>query len=334
VLGAAFVVRAGGDMAREGGNALSWVSPLAWAQQTGPFVLDRGWPLALYVPLALVAAGAAYALAARRDLGASLFTARPGAARAHPRLGTPWGLALRLQRASIIGWTIALGLTGLVNGAYADGLLDATADLPDVFTDLFGEADILGGYLSYMATFIAYLVAAFAILAVQGVRNDETGGRADPVLATPVGRLAWLGANMTVTATAAVVISALVGAATGAGTALVTGDAGYIGELVVAHLNQVPAIWVVLGIAVLCYGALPRAIPATWAVVGYGLIVGTFGPVLNLPQFVLELSPFGHRAPYPLEAIRWVPLLILTALAAAATAAGLVSFRRRDIDGT
>lgn len=112
VLGLAFVVRAAGDMAHMGGTALSWLSPLGWAQQTGPFVLDRWWPLVLLIALAAVGAAAGYALSTRRDLGASMVAARPGPSRARPRLGTPAGLALRLQRASILGWAIGLAVTG------------------------------------------------------------------------------------------------------------------------------------------------------------------------------------------------------------------------------
>jgi ABC-2 type transport system permease protein len=48
-LGAAYVIRAAGDMLEEQGSWLSWLSPLAWSQQTAPFVLDRWWPLALSV---------------------------------------------------------------------------------------------------------------------------------------------------------------------------------------------------------------------------------------------------------------------------------------------
>ena len=47
VLGAAFLLRALGDMAAIGGSALSWASPLGWAAQTAPYVHDRWAPLLL-----------------------------------------------------------------------------------------------------------------------------------------------------------------------------------------------------------------------------------------------------------------------------------------------
>ena len=333
VLGAAFILRAGGDMAAEGGNALSWASPLAWGQQTAPFVLDRWWPLLLPIALAVGTSVVGYLLAARRDVGASLFAVRPGRQRAAPWLGTPLGLALRLQRASIIGWGVALAITGLVFGAFTDALIDALGDMPEAFVELFGGTeDMIAGYLSYMAVFMAYLVAAYAILAVVSLRTEETTGRSEPVLATPVSRWTWLGSNIAVTVGGIVVLMGVTGAANGLGAAIVTGDTGHVWELTAAQLNHVPAVLVVLGVAVLLFGVLPRGIPATWAIVGYGVVVGTFGPLLELPDAAYEISPFEHAAEMPLEGFSLQPLAALTAIALVAAGAGMLAFRQRGIN--
>jgi ABC-2 type transport system permease protein len=334
VLGAAFLVRAGGDMAAEGGTALSWLSPLAWAQQTAPFVLDRWWPLALSIVFAVSTIALGHLLAARRDLGASLVATRPGAHEASARLGTPVGLAVRLQRGNMIGWGAALAIGGLAFGAYTDALTDAFLDLPGAFTELFGADDLVDGYLAYMATFMAFLGGAYAVTAVQSLRGEETSGRAEPLLAAPVGRITWLATNLVVTTVGVVSIMAVTGLATGLGAVLVTGDTHHIPDLALAHLNQVPAVWVVLGIAALLLGALPRAVAGAWIIVAYGLVVGTFGPMLDLPEAVLELSPFAHPAEVPTETVRALPLLVLSAIAVGAAAIGLLAFRRRDLETT
>jgi ABC-2 type transport system permease protein len=155
LLGVTFFVRAGGDMIRQGGSALSWFSPLAWGQQTAPFVLDRWWPLLLNLAVVALTVPVAVVLSGRRDLGGSFLRVRPGPPRAHPSLGTPVGLAFRLQRASIIGWGASLVVGGLFFGAYADALRGAIEDMPDVFIELFGAENLLAGYLAYMAMFMA-----------------------------------------------------------------------------------------------------------------------------------------------------------------------------------
>lgn len=331
VLAAAFILRAGGDMAAEGGSLLSWLSPLGWAQQTAPYVLDRWWPLALLLVLAVVSATTGYVLSTRRDLGASFLAVRPGPPRAHPSLGRPWGLALRMQRASIIGWAASLAVAGFVFGAFAEALLDATDDMPDVFLDMFGADDVLGGYLGVMAVFMAIFAAVYGVLAVQGLRFEETRGRAEPLLATPLSRAAWLGTNLAVIVLGVVVISIAAGAATGLGAAVVTGQVHHVWEVTAAQLNLMPPVFVALGIATLLFGLAPRAVAASWVVVFYGLLVSIFGELLDLPRVAVVLDPFGHVPQMPLEPFSLVPIVVLTALAAALAAVGLRGFRHREI---
>src|SRR5690625_7565838 len=89
LLGAAFVLRALGDMAEAGGSALSWASPLGWAAQTAPYVHDRWAPLLLLAGLAAMTAALAYALQDRRDFGGGLVPPRAGAGRGRRALGPP-----------------------------------------------------------------------------------------------------------------------------------------------------------------------------------------------------------------------------------------------------
>ncbi len=65
---------------------------------------------------------------------------------------------------------------------------------------------------------------------------------------------------------------------------------------------------------------------------GSAQALGWLGPALNLPQAALNLSPFAHLPRLPgAEPLSWAPLLALTALGAALTAAGLTALRRRDM---
>jgi len=52
---------------------------------------------------------------------------------------------------------------------------------------------MLDGYLDTTALFDALIVVVFVILGVQSLRGEETAGRAEPVLATATGRVAWMG---------------------------------------------------------------------------------------------------------------------------------------------
>ncbi|WP_156757486.1 hypothetical protein [Actinokineospora pegani] len=97
-------------------------------------------------------------------------------------------------------------------------------------------------------------------------------------------------------------------------------------------MAQVPAVWVVAGIAALLFGLVPRAsTAASWAVAGVALGLGLFGPALNLGQVVLNVSPFTHVPKVPGPSVPVEPLVWLGVVAVALVVASLVAFRRRDV---
>jgi len=335
VLGAAFVVRGIGDMstAQDGGLGwLSWLSPLGWAQQTAPFTLDRWWPLLLSVALAVAGAGVGYALQARRDLAAGVLPDRLGAARAARWLRSPLALAYRLQRPSIIGWSVAMVLAGVTFGAFAEPMQEGAADMPEEIVAVMGGADgLLEGYLGFMGIYFALVVAAYVILSVQSLRGEEQGVRTEPVLATAVSRSSWLGSWTAVTAAGALWLLLLAGLGQGVGTLIGTGSGELFGPVVLGHAVHVAAAWLFLGLAVALYGLAPRLVGLVWIVFVYGTVLSLFGEMLEFDQAMLDTSPFQHIGQHPAETISWGAVGILTAVGALLVGAGAAGFRRRDL---
>jgi ABC-2 type transport system permease protein len=61
------------------------------------------------------------------------------------------------------------------------------------------------------------------------------------------------------------------------------------------------------------------------------LLLGQLGAVLDLPQALLDVSPYTHVPALPSAELAVLPLAVLTAVAVALLAAGLAGFRRRDL---
>jgi ABC-2 type transport system permease protein len=335
VLGASWAIRAAGDTIRDYGSPLSWVSPLAWSNQTRPYVDGRWWPLLLSVALAAVAAAVGYALSARRDVGAGLIAARPGAPVAAPWLRSPLAVAFRLQRASLFWWTVALAAFGFVFGGLADQIADPE-DMSENRIEMFGGSvdTLVDGYLGVMTLFMATIAGIMVILGVQAVRSEETKGRAEPVLATATSRWAWFGSYLAVISIGLVGLLLVTGLATGTGAALSVGDGSYVRDVTAAHLAHAPGVLVLLAISALLFGVLPRAIGVIWVVLGYGLFIGTFGAIADYPQWAHALSPIEHTGQPPLDSISWLALTILFVAATVLAVAGLASFRHRDLEST
>jgi ABC-2 type transport system permease protein len=60
------------------------------------------------------------------------------------------------------------------------------------------------------------------------------------------------------------------------------------------------------------------------------VLLGLFGPLLGLPGWATDLSPFGLSPAVPAEHVAAVPLAALTLLATALAALAVTGFRRRD----
>jgi ABC-2 type transport system permease protein len=332
VLGLAFVIRAAGDA---GQSWLSWLSPIAWSQQLRPFADDRWWVLALPVLLVVIVAAIAYALAGHRDLGAGLLPSRPGPAVGAPGLRSPLALAWRLQRGPMAGWAAGFLIYGAVLGGVADGVTDLVKDSKgtrDILVEMGGQKGLVDAFIATVMGMLGLIVSIYAVQAVLRLRVEETGQRAEPVLATRVGRIRWAMSHVTFAVVGSVVLLVLAGFSAGLVHGLRVHDVGHqLLRVLGAALVQLPAAFVLAGVALLLFGLAPRLAMASWGVLGAFLLLGQLGPVLKLAQWAMDISPFSHVPKAPGAAVLATPLVALCVVAALLAAAGLAGFRERDI---
>lgn len=335
VVGITYALRGFGDTLE---NFLSWMSPFGWALHTAPYVLDRWWPLAISLGFTVLLVGTAYALSAHRDVGASLVPPSPGAATASPRLFWPLGLTLRQQRGSLIGWTIGLVLFGIAIGGIAPEITDTYAENPTLveYLEALGvsESDLVDSVLSVYIMFFGLVASIFTVSSVTRLRGEETSLRAENLLATAVSRVRWAGEPLAYAIIASTAILLLTGLGAGIMLAINTGHSGDIWPVVGASMAYAPALWLAAGIAVAVFGLYPRAMVLAWFVPVYGFFALMFGPLLGLPQWVYDLSPFEFIPRLPAVELNLMPLLVMTAIAGVLMAAGLFGIRRRDLDFT
>ena len=167
------------------------------------------------------------------------------------------------------------------------------------------EPQQLAGVLSISAV----VITCFGLTVLMRGSADEHDGRTEQVLATATSRSRALVASFSVALGGTAWLLAMTGLAIGVGLGR------DIGELVAAGLAQVPAVWLVIGLAAVLY-----AVRSSWSVLGWGvlalfLLLGELGGLLQLPTWVIGLSPYARTPQMPVEAFRGTPLAVLTALA-------------------
>ena len=330
VLGAAYVLRAAGDV---GGGALSWASPIGWGQRTFPYTGDRWWALLVPLGASALLVTAAVAVQRRRDFGAGLVPTRPGRVRASRSLRNAYALAWRLQRGSLAGWAVGLGLLGVAYGSIADSIEQYIQDNPQVAEFLpGGAADVVDAYLALTVGMSALIATAYGVTSTLRIRAEEVAGRAEPILATATSRLTWLAGHLSVTLTGSALCLLAFGLGEGTAYGLTVSDAGQVPRLAGVALTYLPAVWLIIALVVLALGWAPRPSAALgWVAVGYCAVVTLFAESFELPGWVQRASPFAHTPQVPLADLALTPLTVIILLAAVALGAGYAGLRRRDV---
>lgn len=331
VFGACYLVR----MVADGGTGLAWLrwaSPLGWIENTRP--LTGSQPLAL-LPVVLLTAALAWLaieLAGRRDVGAGLLARTDAAPARTALLGSPLGLALRLEWGVVLAW--ALGLTSLaflfgITARTAAGT-DAGGSVEEAVVRLGGRQGGVVAWLGYEFLYLSVLVAFAAAGQISALRNEEAEGHVDHLLARPAGRTTWLAGRLTIAA--GLVVLAGVGTAAGA-WAGVAGHGGLSAtELAQAGANvAVPGLFV-LGLGTAVYGLAPRlAAPLLYVVVLWTLLVAIIGPSLTSSQWLLDTAVITHLGPVPASDLSLTATTWLLGLGAVAATLGVAAFNRRDL---
>ena len=336
-LGAAYLLRAvaDGSSADSPLRPLNWLSPLDWAALVRPYAGERWWVLALPLTLGLVLVGAAFVLEDRRDHGAGLQPAKPGPARAASSLASAWGLSLRLHRSTLVGWTASILVFGLTLGSLSDAfgtMLADTPELAEMFRRMGGGAQVLrDAFYTAMLGILVVVLAMLGVSVLGRLRREEEVGRAEAVLATAISRRELALSHLVPALVAPAVLTLVAGATLAVPDALRGGGLDVVVHTAVAGLALVPGIWVVVGVAMVLHGWAPRWVSLGWALVGWSLFIVWIGEILNLPSWLIQLTPFAALPRMPAEAMAWTPVLIESALAIALVGLGLAGYRRRDI---
>jgi polyether ionophore transport system permease protein len=322
-----FLLRAIGDTSV---SWLSWLTPLGWSTQLRAWSAPRGWLVLLDLALAAGLVGAALLVRSRRDLGSGLLAERPGPESGSPRLASALALNLRVHSTSLLVWSVASAVVGALLAAIipgAESMLD-TAGAREYVERLGGVGALQQTLVAAFVAFVAIGISCFALTVVTHGGVEEHDGRTEEVLATATGRS---------TTFLAVGLVALGGAAwlllvTGVGMAIgATGSSVSFGGVLAASLVQIPAVWLVGGLALLGLAQGSRWAMAGWVVLAAFFLMGPLAELLQLPGWVAGLSPYSHVSKVPAETLSVLPELWLTALAALVVATAWWRYRERDI---
>ena len=344
VLGGSFVIRGLGDalgnISADGlsvsASWISWLSPMGWAYQVLPFTQNRVAPLVLMAVLTFGTFALGYALLRRRDLGSSIFDTKPGPARAAQKLRSAFGLARRLQRGNLYAWLIGFVVAGALTAVIVDDFR-ATFEENELFAEWVASTgasgDFIKAIIATMFPLLAAMLAGFLVSAVSKMQDEETSGRLEYLLGTSLSRVRWLASHVGFTVLGTIAALLAMGAAGGLGYALAAEGSDISGwDIFLSALVSMPAMIVFLSIIVFVFARAGRFLkPFAWSYYAYCALIGSFAGIFSWPDSVSYASPFYHTPLYPADSFEWMPILVMTTLAALVLTIAAVQFRSRDL---
>ena len=297
------------------------------------------WPsviLVAVVTAALLALG--IEAFARRDIGVTTALPTPSLPSPLLGLGGPVTRAISASLGSALAWGLGVGFFGLALGSAASGFMEQLQDSPEfieLLSTIFPNVDYAsaGGFLQLLFVEFGVILAGLAAASfVGGWASDETSGRLEMVLATPLSRIGWaLSGGIGMLVNVAIFV-ALTAAGIGIGVASTGSDVGtpLLGSLV---LGLYAAALVGVGHAV--GGVLATRFAATAVVI---LVILTWfiqllGPLLGLPELIQDLALTSHFGQTMVGAWDPVGIVAAVALAIGGILIGSWGFSRRDLRG-
>jgi ABC-2 type transport system permease protein len=276
-------------------------------------------------------------LFARRDLGTTSRIPWPGIPAALMGLRGPASRSFGERLPLAVWWGIGIGLMGFIIGAAAlslSGALDQLGpETRQIWETLFPSIDLngAGAFLQLAFVTFGFILAGFAASTlVGGWASDETSGRLEMLLATPMSRARWTLAGGAGVFGAIALMTAIVAFGIGVGSAIAGGEVvtPIVGTLVLGlYALALTGIGLALG------GLVSTSIAAEAVA---GIVIATFlidliAPALKWPDWVHQLALTSHMGQPMIGTWDWAGIVACLVFALGGLALSSWGMRRRDV---
>lgn len=313
---------------------LSW---FGWTSNHIPLAGVYDWasllPVALVAIVLLVVGVEAFA---RRDIGATSPIPTPSLPRTLIGLRGPTGRAIGQNLPSTLAWGIGIGLFGVAIAGSGRSFVEQLGNSPDfvrLLSTVFPGFDIgsVGGFLQLLYVEFGLILAGLAAATLVGVwASDETSGRLEFLLATPLSRVRWLTSGWAAILVGVAVFTVIQALGIALGAIIAGGDIAtpVVGSLV---LGLYAAALAGIGVAIGGLFGTGYAAPAVAVITIVTWFVGVIGPALGLPDALQQLALTSHYGFTMLGQWDVVGIVASVVIAVGGVAVGAWGFKRRDL---
>lgn len=323
--------------------ALEGIGRISWFYWTYDHVALVGlfdWPsLALVAVITVALFVVGVELFNRRDLGVMSGIPFPGLPKATLGLGNPEARAFGDQLPGALAWGIGIGIFGFMMAAisrtFSEAMLTDFPTFEEILTTIFPGVDLAssGWMLQLVFVEMGIIVIGFAAATFVGRwASDESSGRLEELLTTPLTPARWAIAGGVGAILGVVVMLAVAAIGIGIGSAYAGGDvATPIVGVFVLGFYAIALIGIGVAIGGLWRTSLAAEIVALFVVVTF--LIALLAPPLELPDWVAQLALTTHFGQPMIGEFDPVGIVVSIVLAVGGILLGAWGMSRRDVRG-
>lgn len=329
-LGIDYLIRAIGDVS---GNFFSYLTPLGIVLKTKIYISNFWWPIFVLLGISFLITIIAFYLNYHRDLGEGLIASKPGKKEASKFLKTPMGLLLRLHRNMLIGWLIVAFVLGASYGSVFGNIEDFLAG-NEMMQQIFlnnSKFTLAEQFMTTLMTISAILITVPTLMIMLRICSEEKKGRIENIYAKKISRNKVLGSYLILSTISSIFLMMAFVLGLWIASLSVMTDPISFWTMFSAGLVYLPAIWLMIGISMLVIAYIPKMTKLIWIFLGLCFFVAYIGKILQLPEWLINFTPFGSIPKLPVDDFSIIPLIILTIITIAMSVAGFIGYRKRDI---
>lgn len=310
-----------------------------WTAHHQPLAAHFDW--VTLIPVAIVAIVLfvlGVELFARRDLGLTSRIPWPSIPTSLMGLRGPGSRSLGERWPLAVSWGIGIGLMGFIFGAASLSLTSALDSLSpetqQIYKTIFPNIDLNGAGAFLQLAFVTFglILMGFAVATlVKGWASDETGGRLETLLSTPMSRARWAIAGGAGLFAAIGVMTVVVMIGIGIGSAIAGGDVAtpIIGTVVLGLYGLALAG---IGMAVGGVVSTSFAGEVIAAIVIITFLIDLIAPALKWPDWIHQIALTSHLGQPMIGHWDWVGMAACVVIALGGLLIAGWGVSRRDIE--
>lgn len=313
-------------------NDLSLLSPLGWLSRTYPYADNHWWPFGLIMLLLVICIPSAIILKIKRDINSGYLPEKTGHTHLKRYMKSPLGLQMRLQRTLFVSFACGLFLLGLSYGSIFGTLDTFFEDNPLLKQMLNGKGD------NYAEQFLPTLMVVMAmvstiptLISLFRFKTDNQHGYTLMLLANPMTRLTYFSSYIILSIINAIIMIFLASLGLYIGQYFVMAQPLSLFSVITSGVIYIPAILTFVALGILVLGISNKLTSMVYAYLAYCFVVVYIGNLLNVREWLKNLTPFHHIPQIPIDDFTVLTLLILIILTVFITVCGLLLFQRKDL---